>query len=263
MFRRLGNEPGLLREGEEPRKWLGSSPAFDLRDPRLRLKALSLTQQMSGARAKALALHLFVRRLLYQGGPGTSIMTARQTLDAGGGDCFGKASLLVAMLRVCRIPARIRFVQLRGELLRGWLWMPPRHVNHGLVEIWLGGRWIRTDAFVYDRDYFRAARQALAKKGWRIGFGICVDGHEGWDGVHDAFATFVADDPASMPLRDLGVYDDPISFVASGPRPGEPTAVWQHLRWRLISHRISHVTSALRASAVRSSGALVQGVRSS
>jgi hypothetical protein len=256
MFRRAGNEPGLLRERDEPRKWLGSSPAFDLHDPRLRLKGLSLTQNAPSPRDKAIALHRFVQRMPYCGGSGTSIMTARQALDAGAGDCYGKTALFVALLRVCRIPARIRFVQLRGDVMHGWLWMRPRHVNHCIAEIWLNEAWVRTDTMVYDRPYMGAAKQALTNHGWRVGYGICADGLEWWDGRRDSYATFVPDDPASMPLRDLGVYDDPISFVATGPRPGEQSAWMQHLSWKLIAKRVTRVTARMRQSQGRSSGPL-------
>ncbi len=256
MFRRSGNEPGLLREREEPRKWLGSSPAFDLHDPRLRLKALSLTQNMLSPRDKALALHRFVHRMPYCGGPGTRLMTAREALDAGAGDCYGKTALFVALLRVCRIPARMRFVQLRGDVMHGWLWMLPRYVNHSIAEEWLDNAWVRTDTFIYDRPYMGAAKQALAANGWSVGYGICAQGMEWWDGCRDAYATFVPDDPASMPLRDLGVYDDPISFVATGPRPGEQSAWMQHLSWKLIARRVTRITSRMRPNPVRPSGRL-------
>lgn len=254
MARRRRSEPGLLREREPPAKWLGSSFAYDLHDPRLRLKALSITQNFATSRDKAMTLHRFVHALPYSRGPGTRLMTAREVLDAGTGDCYGRTSLLVAMLRVCRIPARVRFVQLRGDIVRGWLWLLPQHVNHAIAEIWLDDRWVRTDVFAYDPVYLRAAQDILTMKGWRVGFGVCVDGAQWWNGRDDAYTTFVPDDPASMPMRDLGVYDDPMSFVATGSRPGGQPAWVQRVRWGLSARRVTRL-------AVRMRSEMAQGTR--
>lgn len=248
MFRRSRNEPGLLREREEPARWLGSSEAFDLHDPKLRLKALSLTQHAASPVDKALAVHRWLSDMPYSGGPGTRIMTARDALDLGTGDCYGKGALFVALLRAARVPARLRFVQLRGDIVHGWLWLIPSHVNHCVAEVWIADRWVRTDTFVYDAPYLRAAKEALSLSGREVGFGICMSGADFWSGYTDAYATFIPDDPASMPLRDLGVYDDPIQFVATGPRPGEQFAWMQHFRWALRARRITRLTGRMRSS---------------
>ena len=65
-------------------------------------------------------------------------------------------TLLVALLRRCRIPSRIRFVELNGEILRGLTSRMPT-APRPVVEIWLHSRWVRTDTYIFDAAQGRAA----------------------------------------------------------------------------------------------------------
>ena len=46
--------------------WLGSTALMDLEDPRIRIKALALTQLCASEQAKALAIYLFIKRMPFR-----------------------------------------------------------------------------------------------------------------------------------------------------------------------------------------------------
>ena len=127
---------------DDPAHWLGSSALLDLEDTRLRLRVRALTQLCKTDREKALAIYAFVKRIPFTKPLKLNLRTAREVLDMGRGDSQDKATLLVALLRLARIPARMRFIQYRGEVMRGLL---PRLVNANrpVIEAWLGGQWVR------------------------------------------------------------------------------------------------------------------------
>ena len=134
---------------ESPGDYLGSTALLTLQDSRLRLRARSITQLCKTDRERALALHNYVKKLPFERSFKYRMRNAREVMDAARGDASDKATLLVALLRRCRIPARIRYVELDGQILRGLtsrMTTAPRPV----VEIWLHSRWVRTDTYIFD-----------------------------------------------------------------------------------------------------------------
>ena len=59
--------PSVIPTGvsDLPQHWLHNTPLLDLDDPKLRLKARSLTQLAKGERERALAVYGFVKRIPY------------------------------------------------------------------------------------------------------------------------------------------------------------------------------------------------------
>jgi hypothetical protein len=119
--------------------------------------------------------------------------------------------LFVALLRASDIPARMRFVQVQGKLLRG-LAPLASVIDHALVEVWLRGRWVRTDLHVYDGSFLVGAVSKLKETGWRSGYGIHAKGAKSWNAISDAFISFAPDHQGGTPLEDWGVYNDPSEF---------------------------------------------------
>ena len=158
-------------EKDAPGLWLGSTPLLDLDDPRLVIRSTSLTQLSSNDRAKTLAIYEFVKRLPYRRPFKMSHRRAREVLDSGWGDGPDKATLMVALLRLAGVPARLRMVRMDGRILRG-LVDRLDSISWPFVEVWLDGRWIRTDTYIFDGAYMAAARQALRISGQRYGFGV-------------------------------------------------------------------------------------------
>lgn len=199
---------------DSPERFLGSSPLLDLQDSRLRLRARSLTQLCTTDRDKAMAIHNYVKRLPFERPLKLRLRTAREVMDAGRGDASDKSALLIALLRRSRIPARIRYVEVRSEVMRG---LAPSKANafRPIAEIWLDGRWVRTDSYIYDVAYMAAARQRLKDHDWEWGYGIHRNGQSVWNGADDAFLGGYPTEADPMVLQTLGVFDDPLQFARS------------------------------------------------
>ena len=199
---------------DSPEHYLGTSALLDLRDSKLRLRARSLTQLCKTDREKAMAIHNYVKRLTFERPFKLRLRTAREVMEAGRGDAADKSALLVALLRRCNIPARIRFVEVRGGIMRG-LGASSEPTPRPVVEIWLGTRWVRTDTYIYDIEYVAAARQRLKDKSWEWGYGIHRNGHSVWNGTDDAVLGGFSMEQDPMVLQMLGVFHDPLQFVQS------------------------------------------------
>jgi hypothetical protein len=241
-------QPEVVVPGAEldaPRHWLGSTPLLDLDDPKLRLRVRSLTQLCKSDREKAVSVYRFVKRLPVAKPMRMRLCTARQVLDAGRGDAKAKATLAVAMLRIAGIPARIRWIVLRGEVLRGLTSAMPE-VNRPVLEMWLDGDWQQTDTYIYDADTMAAARQLLKTRDWAWGFGIHVTGRMLWDGLGSAFMASTPDADNPMFVRDLGCYHDPAAYMASPAYRSGDNPLLRRLRWRLLGPWIDRAWRALR-----------------
>ena len=202
---------GLLQSEMPADRWMCDTPCLNLDDEKVQLRAQTLTQFVDSTRAKVLAIFAFVQSLHYFPPGYHGVMTARQVLDRRGGHAYGKSTLFVALLRASDIPARMRFVQVQGKVLRGLAPVAPA-VDHAIVEVWLRGRWVRTDLHVYDGAYLLGATYKLREAGWRSGYGLHVKGAKSWNGISDAFISFAPDQQGGTPLEDWGVYNDPDEF---------------------------------------------------
>jgi hypothetical protein len=228
-----------------PALWLGSSALLDLEDTRLRLRARALTQLCKSEREKALAIYAYVKRMPFARPMKLQPRTAREVLDIGRGDSPDKATLLVALLRLARIPARLRFIQYRGEVMRGLLphlfttWRP-------VVEAWLGGQWVGTDTYIFDAVYMAAARQRLKDLGWDRGYGIDRDGQGIWNGLEGAWTLGLPPAQDPMALRDHGCWHDPQGFQASAEFRSRHRQFTRRLHWNLLSPWMERAIRDLR-----------------
>jgi hypothetical protein len=244
-------QPAVVAQGGEadhPRHWLKSTPLLDLDDPKLRLRVQSLTQLCTSERDKALAIYRFVKRMPVVKSLRIRPVTARQVLSAGKGDAKRKATLAVAMLRIAGIPARVRWIALRGEILRG-LTSAVHQVNRPVLEVWLDGGWQQTDTYIYDAATMASARQILKDRGWEWGFGIHVDGRMLWNAQGSMFMGHppVAANP--MFVGDLGCYHDPACYMASAAYRGVHNPLSRRLQWSLMAPFIDRAWRALREPA--------------
>lgn len=236
---------GLLRADLDASHWLDTTPVLDLSDDRLRLRAKALTQLAKTDRERAIAVYGFVKALPYCAPGKTRFPTARQVMDAREGDCYGKSTLFVALLRLAGVPARMRFVQLRGELLQGFVSGLDK-VNHPVVEAWIEGRWVKTDTHVFDIRYMVAARERLAAAGWDMGYSIHRSAHSIWDARQDAYSALAPDEPSGVPLADLGVYSDPQEFAGFEALHRESFALLKAVRWNVFVARLARGIRELR-----------------
>ncbi|NML44908.1 transglutaminase domain-containing protein [Ramlibacter sp. G-1-2-2] len=249
-----GTPPSPLH-ADEPSHWLGGTSLLDLEDPKLRLRVRSLTQLCKGEREKALVIYGFVKRMPLVTPFKLRLRSARQVLDAGRGDSLDKATLLVAMLRAAGLPARIRYLRMRGEIMHG-LTTRLRHPIRPLLEVWLQGRWVRTDTYIFDASYMAAARQRLKDEGNQWGYYINVAGAMLWDGREDAFVGSMPIEQDPMVVDDLGAWHDPLQFVQSNAYKSEHRPLARLLHLNLVSAQVRRGMRRLRedrpmASAVR------------
>lgn len=252
MQRSKFRESQVEGASDAPGDWLHSTPLLDLDDPKLRLKARSLTQLTRTEREKALALYAFVKRMPYAKRIKTEYPTAREMLERREGDGDDKVTVLIALLRAAGIPARIRYMEMRGIMLRGLVPMAkPPDAARPLAEIWLDGRWVRTDSFIFDAAYLAAARRKLQENHWECGWGIHMKAQVLWNGKDDAFLGGVPTEIDPMLKRTLCVVSDPLELVAPEMRSKgyRYRRSVRALQWNVLAPTMSRSIRELRVSA--------------
>jgi hypothetical protein len=234
---------------DEPEHWLGPTELLDLGDAKLRMRARALTQLAKSDREKALALYAFVKRVPFARPFKLRLRSPRQVLAAGRGDALDKAGLLLALLRIADIPARLRYMQLPGEILRGLI----SHVSiaaRPVVEVHLGGRWLATDTYIFDAAYMAAARERLGEQGWHCGYGIHRDGASIWDATRDAFLAGDAIADRCLSRGHEGLFEDPQQFVRSDIYRSVHPRVASAVRWNMMVPALGKVIRELHEQGV-------------
>ncbi|HYF42038.1 MAG TPA: transglutaminase family protein [Ramlibacter sp.] len=230
---------------EECLAWTHSTALMDLDDPRLRLKAHSLTQLCRNEREAVLALYAYVKRLPFFKTYKLRLHTARAVLDQQRGDADDKATLLVALLRSKGLAARVRYLAFRGELLRG-LTTTISSIARPVVEVWLGGAWCGTDTYIFDASYLGGARRRLESEEADWGYGISRHGATLWGATGDAFLT---GDPHQTPelfLGALGHYHDPEHFIQSAVCHQQFGGLTRLLQWNLLASLMEGTVAQVR-----------------
>ena len=206
----------LAQTDAPPARFLMAAGAIDADHPEVRAVAQRITVGCATDRERAVAIHDAVRDEVAFGFPGTGYETrASEVLDAGVGDCHTKGALFVALLRAVGVPARLRFVDLPADLLRGALDPGTPRVDHAVSEVFLDDGWHRTDSYVVDLALARAAQRRLAQEDRARGYGVRVGGVHTWDGEADAFAQYDPD----LSERDWGVHADAPTFYRDALHP--------------------------------------------
>jgi hypothetical protein len=230
-----------------PALWRGTSPLLDLEDPRLRLRVQALTQLCTCEREKALALYGFVKRMPFAKAFKMRLHTAREVLDQGRGDSADKATLLVAMLRLAGLPARLRFLTMRPESMRG---LVPRglHPHRPVLQVYSEDRWVETDTYLFDAAYAAGARERLRAQGWEHGYGLHRDGPSLWDGRESCYLNACPPEEDPLVLHDHGCFCDPLEFVSS-PAYREEGRLARALQWNMLAPRMDYIVRELRGNA--------------
>jgi hypothetical protein len=236
---------------DRPGDWLHSTPLLDLADPKLRLKARALTQLARSDRQKALAIYAYVKRLPYAKRVKMEYPTARRVIEQRSGDGDDKATLLMALMRAAGIPARIRYMEMKGVMLCGLVPSPnPPDAARPLAEVWLDGRWVRTDTYIFDAAYTAAALRQLRMQGWDCGWGLRVGGDQLWNGKDDAFLGGRVPEEDPMLMRTLCVVSDPLQLVAPAMRANgyRYRRSVRALQWNMLAPIMSRSIGHLRVA---------------
>jgi hypothetical protein len=236
--------PRRTRE-DDPGRWLRSTPLLDLEDPKLRLRAHALTQLSKTDREKALAIYGFVKRLPFHKPMKMRLRTAREVIEAGRGDADDKSTVFVALLRAIDIPARIRYIELRGEILRG-LTSGIASAARPVVEVWLNDQWMKTDTYVFDAAYMAAARQRLKDANWDWGYGIHREGHMIWTGSSNAWLGGMPTEVDPMVIKEMGVFNDPLELLASPAWRMSYPRIARAVQWNVLAPMMERVVRELR-----------------
>jgi hypothetical protein len=239
---------------EEPEHWLGATELLDLGDTKLRLRARAVTQLSKTEREKALAIYGFVKRVPFARPFKLRLRTPRQVLDAGHGDALDKAGLFLALLRIVDIPARIRFMHLPGEMLRGLI----SHMSiaaRPVVEVYVVDKWLATDTYIFDAAYMAAARQRLAEEEWECGYGIHRHGASIWNGINDAFLVGAEAARDNLATGHEALFEDPAQFMHSDAFRAVHPPVSSAVHWNVMVPSMTKVIRELREEAVNAAPA--------
>ncbi len=214
---------------DDPSDWLGSAPGVDLQVSGLRERCAAIVNGCHSAQHRAQAIFRWVQALPFV------VLDAKDRSDPlllpgrTCGDAYTKAALMVHLLRLCEIPARMRWVQMEAASLTRGLWDFLKHTDvpfySPMTEAWLEGRWMCTDVYVFDRPLAKAARQQLLERGWSSGLLMHVEGEADWDALRDAYLRFASTDPASWPISDQGCFHSHADFLVRADVPVRESAL--------------------------------------
>jgi hypothetical protein len=234
-----------------PDAWRTSSPLVDLTDGKLRRLVRTLTASCTGERERAVAIFNHVRRMPLVAERKWRLRTARQVLDRGQGDAVDKATLFLALLRIGGLPARMLFAPEHDGVRRG-LPVDLSPMRRPLVEIWISGRWLRTDTFVFDTAYLTAAHHRLRSKREEYGYGVCAAGSAGWDGSRNAYVLGAEQEDELAP-ESGAVYRDAREFVRSLGFAQRLDLLARRIYWNAMAPRLQRILRALRTRQPRPS----------
>ncbi len=234
-------------EPETMARWLEATEYIDKNHPRIRGLALQLTEDVVGDREKAVAIFRYVRDRVAFGWAGAFYdMKASETVAAGKGYCQTKTTLFLALLRAARIPARAVFVDIDAEVLRGLTRPPGPYVDHVYAEVWLDGRWVRTDSYIVDQPLFERAVAKLRAEDRALGYGVHIDGAIDWDGRNDRFVQFVENDRVPwLNSKKWGVHRDVRAFYQS-ERGWNKKTLFSRVVFRLFAGAANRAADRLR-----------------
>lgn len=232
---------------DDPSDWMDSTQLIDLHDPKLRLRAQSLTQLARTDREKVLAIYGAVKRLPFAKPVKLRLRTAHEVLRARRADAEDKATMFVGLLRAAGFPARLRYIELHGDILRG-LTTAIASAGRPVVQVWLDDRWRATDTYIFDAHYVAAARSRLRALKWEWGYGLHRRGHALWDGVEDAYLTGDAQMAAAISMGVLGWFHDPYDFLVSPVCRERFPRVPRAVRWNVLAPGMNRAVTNLRQS---------------
>jgi hypothetical protein len=232
---------------DDPSDWMDSTRLLDLHDTKVRLKAQSLTHLYRTDREKALSIYGAVKRITFAKPVKFRLRTAHEVLRIKRADAEDKATLFVALLRAVQIPARLSYLELHGDILRG-LTNAIASAGRPAVQAWIDGRWRSTDTYIFDAHYLAAARARLRAQQWDWGYGVHRRGDSLWDGIGDAYLTGNEQISAAISLGNLGTFHDPHDFQLSRAYRDRYPHVTRTMRWNVLAPGMNRAVKHLRDS---------------
>lgn len=205
-------------------------------NPKISSLVNKLTSGAPSQREKAIRIHEYVRdSILFGFSNGFYKESSVEVLESKIGFCNTKSTLFVALLRAAKIPARQVFVDINAQILRGLLSPGTEYVDHSYTEVFLDGRWLKTDSYVVDTKLFKNSIKLLKEEGKLIGYGVHINGSNQWNGKSDSFSQFVNDGSyPSLTTRHYGTHEDTASFYRKEKNTWNKQSTIENLFYRFF-----------------------------
>jgi len=174
---------------------------------------------------------------------------ASKTIEYGYGQCNTKSTLFLALCKSLGIPARIHFSLIKRDIQRGLFsgiifLLMPKEISHSWVEIKIEGKWIKTDSFINDEDFYNAGKKKLKEKGWDTGYSVACSKNESSIELDFNNEKFVQMDAVT---KDQGVYDEPMDYYKSSDYKNRPSLI-KFFVYKLLIGRINNKVESMRDS---------------
>jgi transglutaminase-like putative cysteine protease len=140
---------------------------------------------------------------------------ASQVYADGYGQCNTKGTLLMALLRKCRVSCRFHAFTIDKKLQKGAISgtaynLAPPNIIHSWVEVWFENKGINLEGFILDRPYLRSVQNRFpGVEGAFCGFAVATPNLRNppieWKGTD----TYIQKDGINY---DYGIFDDPDAF---------------------------------------------------
>lgn len=206
-----------IPEQSNMKQWLKATKYINCDSKEVIRVAKSVVEGKTTEREKAVAIHDWVRENIKFGfGSYFYRYRASDVLKMRKGFCNTQSTLMCALLRSQGIPARQHFVEISADVLYG-LGVPGPFLDHTYTEVYVDGRWVKTDSYIGDKELVDKAKEKLAKEGRLQGYGVALEGSSEWDGVSDSFLQYVGEEKIKGSTRaDFGVKEDLKAFYKTG-----------------------------------------------
>lgn len=194
----------------------GSPPGSRLIEPEVRTLAARLTHYAESDRERAIEIYRFVRDEIRFGFTRDFYsMTPAQTIAAGIGYSMTKGELFATLLEAAGVPARLRFVDIRADILRGLMNPGTTFLDHVYTEVLIDGKWLGVDSYIIDAKLYDAAKVRLDYDNAELGYGVHRHGVDYWDGEYPSFVQWVNDGSVEgLTSKDFGGYQDVATFYS-------------------------------------------------
>ncbi|WP_338791464.1 transglutaminase family protein [Bernardetia sp. MNP-M8] len=142
-------------------------------------------------------------------------ISASQILKEGYGQCNTKATLLMALLRACKIPNRIHGFTIDKALQKGaitgiWYQLSPKNILHSWVEVYVNDNWYFLEGVILDKEYLSQLQKENATcKTTFCGYGAYTDNFENPEIEWNLNNTYIQDKGIN---QDFGLFDTPDEF---------------------------------------------------
>lgn len=215
--------------------FLNSNDVIDSDHKSIKNKVNELITTSMTKRQAAIAIHNFVRDEIEFGFSRSFYrVSASDVLSSKIGYCIPKGTLFVAMLRAASIPARLHFVEIASEI-NDPFGVPPGYLDHAYTEVYLDGKWIKTDSYIVDKKLFMGSKKKLEQENLVIGYGIHGEGSYEWDGINNSFGQYYVNGSfENLGREEFGIFEGYKDFYQNVDGNNELNFVMQTVVWLSI-----------------------------